>query len=1020
MIQQSRALVGLVRRAGLSGANASETWPQALAGLPAQPGFASEANLGSQPTKESTSSSSSNSIDATKMDSATLQNLASIVLSRSELFDAYLARKESDTAAMFQQLISQLDGSRKQMLMQKLAAVSGARAGPVLLAWLAAGIRSQLASWSPTDLQSQPFFHDLVAIAREIGSGHAAKDNVSELALVQWLLSPSSPGLPWHQLLAMNHLESMLQTVCENDEMLSKALGLLGLSDQQLEVLAPQSMLHEMKLAALSALATEKGVTWQEASKLEEVLSSSASDADGLSQTCMSALAELALLQYVGERLCVYQSAELLRMSHILGYAAPAPELPEASTMKAMLDKAVKQLLDSEALSASELSSMASAAFSTPVGSEQMSKLGVALLGSNGAAVEELLAFLLKQRHTAVMQGVPAAMISATKEDVAALSEEEFRSLRGRVRQFDAVGGMMEKNLFQQAGTHVDLAKLRVVSSDDKAALLWRLSSSPSGAEASRKLLEAFHSHVLKQHHQQDAVDKAYADLVMNFNLEADASLLDITSEPHETPEVLDHLPPSSLPPADELDALRKSLPDNELEVFDVLFSGGDVSETQVLVAFEALLQGWEGQEEPPASVVCGTELDVFGALFTGGDVTETQVLVAYEALLQGWEGQEETPASVVVPDNLRDWFNASKASINRLSPPMLTLMRRFLSLRVRSTASDAEEARLRSRALLAEVQTELRRVDRASSSSATSSSEGASMSPYWESLEGPDGTKLMVGGGQRLMLDPKLVKELLGEPESEQFIHWLQSSSLLTSDQPYDLLAAQHRAMDSSSLLTSDQPYDWLAAQHRAMDVDQYLQMQHDPRLHIELEQPPRPWLDPGNPMHAGEEAFLENMHEDFNSYLSATGLPPLLEVEWDVYKGHALAEFSVTRESNEMKLREEGHSGLFNSRADAFYLEQLLRQTVPPSSPLHEHGLKYLKVLEGNASWTFAQKKHIVVRLSELSAHFSKLNFDLERGSPFGGLFSAKGGSELIPKVSAGASQLHSAEAPKLPEGF
>lgn len=53
--------------------------------------------------------------------------------------------------------------------------------------------------------------------------------------------------------------------------------------------------------------------------------------------------------------------------------------------------------------------------------------------------------------------------------------------------------------------------------------------------------------------------------------------------------------------------------------------------------------------------------------------------------------------------------------------------------------------------------------------------------------------------------------------------------------------------------------------------------------------------------------------------SYVSARGMEPLSSVEWEVYKQHALAEFSVMREANEEELREAGHSTFFNSKVDS-----------------------------------------------------------------------------------------------------
>jgi hypothetical protein len=43
---------------------------------------------------------------------------------------------------------------------------------------------------------------------------------------------------------------------------------------------------------------------------------------------------------------------------------------------------------------------------------------------------------------------------------------------------------------------------------------------------------------------------------------------------------------------------------------------------------------------------------------------------------------------------------------------------------------------------------------------------------------------------------------------------------------------------------------------------------------------------------------------------------MDPTGEMEWEVYKQHALAEFSLLREAHEDALREAGHSCFFNSR--------------------------------------------------------------------------------------------------------
>ena len=44
---------------------------------------------------------------------------------------------------------------------------------------------------------------------------------------------------------------------------------------------------------------------------------------------------------------------------------------------------------------------------------------------------------------------------------------------------------------------------------------------------------------------------------------------------------------------------------------------------------------------------------------------------------------------------------------------------------------------------------------------------------------------------------------------------------------------------------------------------------MQHDPRLHMELEQPPRPWGEAGAASQQSEELFLEGMRADFGRWV-------------------------------------------------------------------------------------------------------------------------------------------------------
>jgi hypothetical protein len=63
------------------------------------------------------------------------------------------------------------------------------------------------------------------------------------------------------------------------------------------------------------------------------------------------------------------------------------------------------------------------------------------------------------------------------------------------------------------------------------------------------------------------------------------------------------------------------------------------------------------------------------------------------------------------------------------------------------------------------------------------------------------------------------------------------------------------------------------------------------------------------------------------------------------------------------------------------------------PPPPPFPPVPPRYLDVLAGNPSWTFAQRRQAVLRLGELSAHFARQpdSAFYERGSPFAPLFEA-----------------------------
>ena len=68
------------------------------------------------------------------------------------------------------------------------------------------------------------------------------------------------------------------------------------------------------------------------------------------------------------------------------------------------------------------------------------------------------------------------------------------------------------------------------------------------------------------------------------------------------------------------------------------------------------------------------------------------QALAAFEVLLRGLEGAEDPSAEPLppppVPETLREWFSDAKLAVNRLSPAMLSLLRRFLALKVGESQS--------------------------------------------------------------------------------------------------------------------------------------------------------------------------------------------------------------------------------------------------------------------------------------------------------------------------------------------
>ncbi|GFH05793.1 uncharacterized protein HaLaN_00315, partial [Haematococcus lacustris] len=83
---------------------------------------------------------------------------------------------------------------------------------------------------------------------------------------------------------------------------------------------------------------------------------------------------------------------------------------------------------------------------------------------------------------------------------------------------------------------------------------------------------------------------------------------------------------------------------------------------------------------------------------------------------------------------------------------------------------------------------------------------------------------------------------------------------------------------------------------------------------------------------------------------------------------------------------------TALLQYTAESLHLRQLLAAGMPPGEgPLAEAAPRYLAALEANSSWTYSQKKHVVLRLIELARYFAKQPGQgvKERGSPFAPLF-------------------------------
>ncbi|KAL6750280.1 hypothetical protein V8C86DRAFT_2816919 [Haematococcus lacustris] len=305
----------------------------------------------------------------------------------------------------------------------------------------------------------------------------------------------------------------------------------------------------------------------------------------------------------------------------------------------------------------------------------------------------------------------------------------------------------------------------------------------------------------------------------------------------------------------------------------------------------------------------------------------------------------------------------------------------------------------------------EMHKHSSSSSSSQPVSAPGAALSPYWLDARPPPshlpdlhsrsgsaqqgGFLVKLAGGHALP-SPAAVSALLGEAEGREFQAWLAAGQRGQGEE--EALAA---ATDATQ-----QPYELLADQHRQQDTQRFITMEHDPGLHLQLSSAPRPWQEVGLPGgQGGEEAFLAAMRPLLNSYLVARGMRPMLHGEWSSYRQGCLQEWAAFRQQHEAALHSQGQSAWFNSRAESLHLRQLLAAGMPPGEgPLAEAAPRYLAALEANSSWTYSQKKHVVLRLIELARYFAKQPGQgvKERGSPFAPLFGEEGTSpKLVPAL-------------------
>ncbi|KAG1660594.1 hypothetical protein FOA52_003025 [Chlamydomonas sp. UWO 241] len=1022
----------------------------------------------------STSSSASVSapdddgLDVVNMDSATLQSLASLIYTRSELFTAYLSRPEAEVAESLQQVISRLDAPRRALIMARLAAVSEARQAPLILGWLAAGVKAGLRDHMGASSHggggmgmvaaaedgpgAAPAPHAvlrraLVDMARVAAASHRGAGGpgsaANEATLLEWLLSPRAP-MRWEQLLRAPDAEALLAAGSANDATLSLAVQLLGLGSEELRPQhgALSAALGELSDRSMRAAGAAAGVAPGAPLPLD-LLTSAASKGDGgkVPGELASAVAGLALARHVAAATCLSLPPDaqlvsrLLRTSpfHVLDAGAAA--CLDVVTPQ-LLEQAAAQLAASPALDAHRLlASLAAADPASAQGSPEPAIAAALAAAAPDSAAGRLSSALREWRLACMAAGVPAVLACATKDEVRGLGDADAVAVSAAARTLSARADALVALVpgAQPAGPSSatpppGLEALRSLPQEHRLAVAWALRAPPAARRGADALASDFHSASLRAHRDADAAGQRRDALVAAFELEGAVAQLDLVRD-------------RALVPFGAWGEGAEGAEGTEGGGED---GGGSAPRLPREADLAAAAAGKAGGRGGGGG---GSEAhDLFDAVLGGSPTAsmggEAGVLSAFEALMAGVDGQEEVGAGLHLglgggaggPDgggalggSLGEWFTSARPAVNRLPPPMLRLLARFLPCRIAASARDAGDARARARALLHAVQLALRAADAAGAPGPP----GTPPSPYWLSadysppaggaLPSPSASASPPGGGGGVAtvlpsgaispVDADACAALLADAGcADQFGEWLRADALLA-----------HGGRAGAELLRPPSPWDTLEGTHLASDLERYLMMRHAPELSLGIEfgAAPAAWGAPG----PSEAEFLDAARGALGEHLAACGHALLGDAEWAAYKAHALAEFSVLREAHESALLEAGHSGRHDTRADAAALTAALEASLPTGSPLAEQARRYLQTLNANSSWSYAQRAAAVERLAELSAHFAAQQGGggdggaaTERGSPFAPLFAGRAGAQLAPALPA--ARAHDAPPPPPPK--